>query len=94
MSIGFRTYNIFNDRNGGLESAFRGMYQANMYLGIFQEMTLNNGVYTRGSARYIIVATDTPIQHCGRVVVFYRTFLRFSVEVVHQFGPNVVVFQL
>ena len=36
MPIRFGTYNIRNRRNGGLESALRGMSQANMDLGIFQ----------------------------------------------------------
>ena len=36
-------------QNLGLESAMRGMSQANMNLGIFQEKKLTNGVYTRGS---------------------------------------------
>ena len=35
--IRFGTYNIRNGRNGGLELALRGMSQANMDLGIFQE---------------------------------------------------------
>ena len=46
-TIKFGTYNIRNIRNGGLESALRGMSQANMELGIFQETKLKNGVYTR-----------------------------------------------
>ena len=37
VPIRFGTYNIRNGRNGGLESALRGMSQANMDLGIFQE---------------------------------------------------------
>ena len=35
--IRFGIYNIRNGRNGGQESALRGMSQANMDLGIFQE---------------------------------------------------------
>ena len=37
VPIRFGTYNIRNGRNGVLESALRGMSQANMDLGIFQE---------------------------------------------------------
>ena len=37
VPIRFATYNIRNGRNGGLGSALRGMFQANMDLGIFQE---------------------------------------------------------
>ena len=61
MPIRFGTYNIHNGINGGLELVFRGMYQANMDLGIFQETKLTNGVYIHGSAGYSVVATDAPI---------------------------------
>ena len=58
MPIRFGTYNIRNGRNEGLDSALRGVSQANMDLGIFQETKLIYGVYTRGSSGYIVVATD------------------------------------
>ena len=50
VPIRFGTYNIRNGRMGGLESALRGMSQANMDLGVLQETKITNGVYTRGSA--------------------------------------------
>ena len=37
VPIRFGTYNIRNGRNGGLDSALRGMSQANIDLGISQE---------------------------------------------------------
>ena len=40
----FSTYNIRNGRNRGLESALRGMSQANMDLGIFQETKCTDGI--------------------------------------------------
>ena len=67
----FGAYNIHNSRNSGLESALRGMSQANMDLGIFQGKKLTNGVYTCGSAGYSIVAIDAPSRHRGGVAVFY-----------------------
>ena len=42
----FGTYNIRNGRNGGLELALRGMPQANMDQGIFQETKCTDGIYT------------------------------------------------
>ena len=72
MPIKFGTYNIRNGRNGGLESALRGMEQANMDLGIMQETKITDGVYTRASAGYRIVATDAPSRHHGRIAMFYR----------------------
>ena len=58
VPIRFNTYNIRNRRNGGLESVLRGMSQANMDLGIFQEKKCTDGIYTRESAGYRVVATD------------------------------------
>ena len=65
-----------------------------MDLGIFQETKCTDGICTHESAGYSVVATDAPIRHCGRVAVFYRPSPLFVVEVVRQFGPNVVGFQL
>ena len=94
MPIRFGTYNIRNGRNGGLESALRGMAQANMDLGIFQETKCTDGIYTSKLAGYSVVATDAPIRHRGVVAVFYRPSPHFEVEAVRQFFPNVVSFQL
>ena len=65
-----------------------------MDLGIFQETKCTDGIYTRESDGYSVVARDTPRRHCSRVAVFYRPSLLFAVEAVTQFGPNVVSFQL
>ena len=72
VPIRFGTYNIRNGRNGGLESALRGMYQANMDLDIFQETKVTDGIYTRGLAGYIAIAMDAPSRHRGGLAVFYR----------------------
>ena len=94
MPIRFSTYNIWNGRNVGLESALRGVVQANMDLGIFQETNFADGIHTRASAGYSVVTTDAPSQHRGRVAIFYRPSPHFAVEAVQQFGTNVVGFQL
>ena len=94
MPIRFGAYSIRNGRNRGLESALRGVSQANMDLGIFQETKVTDGIYTRGSAGYSVVATDALIRHRGGVAVFHRPAAHFAVEAVQQFGPNVVGFQL
>ena len=57
VPIRFGTYNTHNGQRGGLEAALRGMSQANMDLGILQETKLTDGVYTRGSAGYKVIAT-------------------------------------
>ena len=94
VPIRFGTYNIRNGQKGGLEAAFRGMSQANMDLGILQETKLTDGVYTRGSAGYKVIATDAPSRHRGGVALFYRSTPHFVVEAVGRCGPNVMVFQV
>ena len=94
VSIRFGTYNIRNGRNCGLETALRGMSQANMDLGIFQEMKLTDRIYILGSAGYSVVATDAPSRHRGGVAIFHRPAPHFAVEAVQQIGPNVIGFQL
>ena len=94
VPIRFGTYNVRNGGNGGLESALRGVSQANMDLGIFQETKVTDGIYTRGPDGYSVAATDAPRQHRGRVAVFHRPAPHFAVEAVHQFRPNVVGFQM
>ena len=58
--IRFGTYNISNGWKREFELALRGIYQANMNLGIFQETKLTNSVYTCRSAIYSVVAMDAP----------------------------------
>ena len=94
VPIRFGTYKICNGRNGGLESALRGMSQANMDLGIYQETKVTDSIDTRGLAGYSVVATDMPSRHRGGVVVFHRPGPHFALEAVQKFGPNVVGFQL
>ena len=77
-----------------MESALRGMSQANMDLGIFQETKLTDGIYTHRSAGYSVVATDAPSRHRGGVAVLHQPAPHFAVEAVQQFGPNVIGFQL
>ena len=79
-TIRFGTYNIRNVRNVGLESALRGISQANMDLEIFQETKLTGGVYTRRPSGYSVVTTDAPSRHRGRVAVFYRPSTQYVVE--------------
>ena len=53
-----------------------------------------DGIYTRGSAGYSVIATDAPSRHHGGVALFYRSEPHFVMEAVEKFGPNVLGFQL
>ena len=77
--IRFGTYNIRNYQKGGLESALRGMSQANVDLGIFQDKKVTTEIYTRESSGYRLVAPETPSVHSGGVAMFYRVAEHFFV---------------
>ena len=70
------------------------MAQANIDLGVFQETTCTDGIYTRESAGYRVVATDAPSRHRGGVELFYRPSSLFAVDVVREYGPNVLSFEV
>ena len=44
---------------------------------------LTDGIYTRRSAGYKVVATSEPICNCGSVALFYRDPPTFEVEAIH-----------
>ena len=77
-----------------MELALRGISQANMDLGIFQETKCKDGIYTRESAGYRVVATDAPSRRRGGVALFYRPSPLFKVEAVREYRKNVLSFEV
>ena len=65
-----------------------------MDAGVFQDTKLTDGIYTRRSAGYKVVAMPAPIQHQGNVALFYRDSPAFAVEAIHHFGVNIIACQL
>ena len=65
-----------------------------MDLGIFQEKKCTDGIYSRETAVYRVVATDTSSQHRGGVALFYRPSPLFAVEAVREYGTNVMSFEV
>ena len=53
-----------------------------------------DGVYTRASAGYRVVATDAPSRHRGGIALFYKEGADFAVEEVRPYGPNVISFEV
>ena len=68
--------------------------QVNVGLGVFQETKCTDGIYTRESARYRIVATYAPSRQRSGVALFYRPSSLFAVEEVREYGPNVISFEV
>ena len=86
--------NIWNVWNDVLESTLRGMCQANMDVGVFQETKLTDGIYKHGSDGYRVVTTLMPSRNRRGVALFYHEPPIFSVETIHQFGANIIACQL
>ena len=88
--IRFRTYNIRNGWNGGLDAALRVMGQANVDVGVFQDKKLTDRIYTWGLARYRVNTIPAPSWHRSGITFFYRDSPAFAVEAIRQFGANVI----
>jgi len=95
-------YNIQSGRQGRLESALRASYalyamdQMNVDVGILTEAKLTEGIYTRRSSGYTVVATRAVSYNQGGVALLYReNNVGFTVEsVAATHGPNVLRFIL
>ena len=73
--INIATYNIRSGRNGRLETALRAMEQMKVDLGILTEAKLTDGIYTRCSHGYNVVATKAWVHWQGGVALFYKNWL-------------------
>jgi hypothetical protein len=79
-SIAVASYNIRNGRNGGLESPCRAMAAMDVDLGIFQETKITDGIYTRLSSGYSVVASNAASVHQGGIALFWRPNKSYEVE--------------
>jgi len=86
--IRIATYSIRSGRNGWLEIALRAMKQMNIDLGLFTEAKLTDGIHTRFSSEYTVVATNARVHNQGGVALFYRSSPFWQVESVKRYGPN------
>ena len=65
-----------------------------MDVGVFHQTKFMNGIYTRGSAGYRVVAMLAPNLHRDGVILFYQDFPNFTVKAIHHFGANIIACQL
>ena len=70
------------------------MGQANVDVGVFQNTKLTQGIYTRKSSGYKVVATLAPIRHQGKIALLYRESPNFTVEAIQQFSAIFITCQL
>ena len=57
----------------------REIFQANLYLGVFQETKVTDRVHMRELLGYCVLAADTTISHCRVFAVFYWDTSHFQV---------------
>jgi hypothetical protein len=93
-TIRFGTFNVQSGRNGRLETALWAMGQMGIDWGLLTEVKLTNGVHTRFSSDYHVVATEAPSASQGGVALFFRDSDAFQIERVRRHGPNVISFEL
>ena len=72
VSISIGTYNIRGGRAGRLEAALRAMQQMNLDIGILTETKLTNGIHTRQSSGFQVVATEARSAHQGGVALVFK----------------------
>ena len=58
----------------------RGLYQANIDLGILQEIKITNGLYMHLLVGFRVVVTNASSRHSRGVVLFYQELRSFVVE--------------
>ena len=92
--VRFSTYNIRNRRNGGLEFDISELTKEKVDVVVMQETKLIDGVYTRESSGFWVMATEAPSAHCGGVAIFYCKTEHFATKELRLYGPDVIRFQL
>ena len=65
-----------------------------MDVGVFLDTKLTGGIYTRISAGYKFVVAPAQIQHRSGVMLFYWDSPASAVELIFQFGVNVIACQM
>ena len=84
------TWNIQNGRNTRLETALRALGVVGVDIGFLQETKLTDGIYTRFSSEYHVLATDAASRTQGGVALVYRDSPYWQVESAIFHGPNVI----
>ena len=87
-------YNIRNGRDVRLELSLRGVVQANLDMGFFQETKVIYGFQTRMLEGYCVLPTDAPSRNRGGLAVFYQYSPQFQVKSLHPHRPNLLRFQV
>ena len=84
------TWNIQNGRNTRLETALRALSVVGVDICFLQETKLTDGIYTRFSSDYHVLATNAVSRAQGGIALVYRDSPYWQVESAVLHGPNVI----
>ena len=84
------TWNILSGRNTRLETALRALSKVGVDICFLTETKLTDGIYTRFSSGYRVLATNAVSHHQGGIALVYRESPYFQVESSQRHGPNVM----
>ena len=84
------TWNIQSGRNTRLETALRALGKVGVDLCFLTETKLTEGIYTRFSSDYRVLATNAISHHQGGIALVYRDSPYWQVESSVFHGPNVM----
>ena len=70
------------------------MKQDNVYVGVFQETKITNGIHACHRVRYAIWATMAESRHLGLILVVWKENTGWQLEGIVNLGPNVASFLL
>ena len=84
------TWNIQNGRNTRLETALRALSVVGVDICFLQETKLTDGIYTRFSSDYHVLATNAVSRAQGGIALVYRDSPYWQVESAIFHGPNVI----
>jgi exonuclease III len=88
------TWNIRNGRNGGIESACRALAQMKANIAVLQETKLTQGIYTRHSSGFSVVASEAPSAHQGGLALCWKESPLYELEEWKFWSPHVLSFRL
>ena len=84
------TWNILSGRNTHLETTLRALSKVGVDICFLTETKLTDGIYTRFSSGYRVLATNAVSHHQGGIALVYRESPYFQVESSQRHGPNVM----
>jgi len=94
VPIKIATWDIWDGRNARLETALRALNKMGMDLALLTETKLTDGIYTRYSSGYNVIAPNAVSGRQGGVALVYKDSPYWQVESVEVHDPNIISFEI